>query len=106
MDEIEFHLRKAIDTPNDRNCKRLVFRAPTVEDIERNGMPLQWLGDGAFNLVPRAMTKYMADLSGVPIASIRKMSLRDWNEASGAILVFFRDGSEEMTDEDEEETGS
>jgi hypothetical protein len=100
-DGIFVDLRKPIMSMG-QEVKRLTFREPTAEDIERYGFPLiiadeedpavadpmkPKMPDISFNA--KSMTEHIAILSKVPMVNIRKLSSGDWLRCAYKLSVFF-----------------
>ena len=90
---ISIKLRKAIKTHETEKLETLVFREPTVIDIERCGDPVQldfskgWPPAPVFD--EKKMTMMMATLANVAPSSIHQMHPKDWITAAWSVAGFF-----------------
>ena len=77
----------------------LTFREPTGADITRNGFPFKYSEslDGQVRLFDAAViTKFIADLAGVPPSSVAQMTVVDYTRSMGHVVgFFFRSGTPE-----------
>jgi hypothetical protein len=87
-------LRKPIRTHMSSTTTELVFREPTVADLERvGGSPVEL--DFSMGFPPRPvfqaskMTVMLSLLANVAHTSIQEMDVRDWTDAGWKIAPFF-----------------
>jgi hypothetical protein len=87
-------LRKPIRTHMAAETMSLVFREPTVADLERVGAPPVEL-DFSNGFPPRPvfnatkMTHMLSLLANVAADDLKRMSVLDWNDAAWLIAPFF-----------------
>jgi hypothetical protein len=67
----------------------LVFREPTGEDIETAGNPVMINDKFDVRWDERKMSAMLAQLSGTPTSSIRKLTASDWAACAWAVTPFF-----------------
>lgn len=71
----------------------LVLREPTVSDTLDLGMPMaiESDGEGGNTIVFRTavLAKYAVRLAGVPMGTIKALSMGDWLAVQGAVQGFF-----------------
>lgn len=77
----------------------LTFREPTVKDVRQIGLPQRlWpSGDGdSVSVEVRAdvVGQYIARLAAVPLSSVDKLSIADFNACMGVVMGFFNGGAE------------
>lgn len=91
--KLSIKLAKPIVTHFSDHTELLVFREPTVNDIEIVGIPVEF--DFTHGFPPRPvfntqkMTIMMARLCNVSPKSIQQMALSDWNDAAWKLTPFF-----------------
>jgi hypothetical protein len=91
--KLSIKLTKSIATHLSDHTEMLVCRQPSVSDIERIGIPVEF--DFTHGFPPRPvfntqkMTQMMAWLANVSPKSIQAMDLQDWNDMAWKLAPFF-----------------
>lgn len=83
----------------DRSFSELALREPNGEDLSAAGYPVRFLAKAAGETVTEfdapAMTRMIARLAGIPLASANALGMRDWNRCAQVIAGFLGDGAAE-----------
>lgn len=67
----------------------LTLREPTGKDL-RTGMPYRILADGEMVIDAGVVATLISSLCGIPPSSVDQLSALDFQEATAAVLGFFR----------------
>ncbi len=84
-------LSRTIKDTNGSDTDEVILREPTVEDQDRVGFPFTFDKDGNTTVNAKLITNYISRLGNLPMSSVNKISLPDWNKLMGEILDFFAD---------------
>lgn len=80
------------------DISEITLREPSVEDTIEVGQPFLIIvgdGDTGIRIQNKTVAAYIVRLAGVPLSSVKAMSLADFGAAQAAVLGFFGAGDGE-----------
>ena len=75
----------------------ITLRDPTVEDTMQIGQPFLIMvddGETGIRIQNKTIAAYIVRLAGIPMSSVKAMSLGDFGAAQAAVMGFFGQGSD------------
>jgi len=95
MSALTVPLTKPI-TAHDKELTELTFREPVPEDLMQIGSPVLMIpsadGDMGIDVRPKIIGAYIVRLAGIPLSSVKAMSITDFMACQGALLPFLQGG--------------
>lgn len=88
METVKVELTEAIEA-HGKTYKVLELRRPRAKEIIRNGYPIKARTDGAMEVDPSIVAKYVSDLAGIPPSSVESLSILDFQALIGEVVSFF-----------------
>ena len=94
-------LRKPIPA-HGQEVTEIELREPTPADVMEEGVPTLLIpsADGTsvgVEIRTKVIGRYISRLGGIPLSSVKVMSLGDFTRAQGAVMSFFSDGDGESS---------
>ena len=85
-------LTKAIQA-HGKELTELELREPTTEEVMEEGYPyLVVQGNGGVSgvqLQPKVVARYVMRLAGIPLSSVKQLSVQDLQKAQAVVMGFF-----------------
>ena len=76
-------------TAHGKEITELVLREPTSEDVMEFGYPFLIHAGDVIELRPRVVGQYVVKLAGVPLPTVKAMSIPDLQKCQGVVMGFF-----------------
>lgn len=95
MSEITVPLSKPV-TAHGEELSVLTLREPVPEDLMQLGSPMLMIpsadGDLGLDVRPKVVAAYISRLAGIPMSSVKALSIADFMACQGALLPFLQGG--------------
>lgn len=93
---IPVSLSKSVQA-HDEDITTLELQEPTFEQIQKFGVPISTDSSGNFTVNAQVALKYIPELAGVPLSTIKTLSAYDLNNLCWAVWRFFMTPQETLT---------
>lgn len=86
---------------HDEELSQLTLREPTTEEVMEEGYPFLVVtsktGDSGVELRPKVVARYVMKLSGIPLSSVKQLSVPDLQRCQVAVMGFFGEGPDQQS---------